>query len=471
MNSKREAFVLTVAIASCLSLSMCAIAQTTSLTPNAWSTVHPAKAAFNASKSFEMLEPSARFFEIPTSLNVTNFRATPATSNRIEEPSFEWKFAIKMPESSPARAFRESAIVQASHVEIPEASPEVDRSGFPFPVSDAHQVDKVATDNFVWSDSPRGDRTATQIAATQAGNSQPASRGEATAQRTAATKLPIYTPLLCLPFAWFLLTSLRENSLSRDNDDAKRQIPADEDKYLKELKELEAMSERGSGAREPEMRIANSDHQSSKVRSTETQSAQPNRDDSPAVSRTADVQRTFWDLELSQSATCAIAREANRENIEPTQHETGVNEKANPWMENGQVDDFTRLLGIDMEISKVISNAGIDNFAKLTQASVANLRSILDNAGPEFKFVDPSTWPEQAIYASQGNWNLHERWRANEWSDQDEFDDELELLEQARTLVASASDCREDDDEVIDGEQARNMIRSIFLLKETNATS
>ena len=124
-----------------------------------------------------------------------------------------------------------------------------------------------------------------------------------------------------------------------------------------------------------------------------------------------------------------------------------------------------------MEISKVISNAGIDNFAKLTQTSVANLRSILDNAGPEFEFVDPSTWPEQAIYASQGNWNLHERWRANEWSDQDEFSDELELLEQARTLLASASDCLEDDDEVIDGEQARNMIRSIFLLKESSATS
>ena len=463
MNSKREALVLIVAIASWLSLSMCAIAQTTPLTPNVWDT------SVNA-KSFEMLEPMT-LFEIPHSLNVTNFRSTPATSNRIEEPSFEWKFAIQMPESSPARAFRESAIVQASQVEIPEASPEVDRSGFPFPVSDAHQVDKVADDNFVWSDGPNDDRTATQVAATPAANPQPASRGAATAQRTAATKLPIYTPLLCLPFAWFLLTSLRENSLTRDNDDAKGHTPADEDKYLKELKELEAMSEKGSGKRKPKMRVANDDHKSSKGRSTETQLAQPNRDDSPTVSRTADVQRTFWDLERSQSATCAITREANLETGDATRLETGVKGKANPWLENGQVDDFTRLLGIDMEISKVISNAGIDNFAKLTQTSVANLRSILDNAGPEFEFVDPSTWPEQAIYASQGNWNLHERWRANEWSDQDEFSDELELLEQARTLLASASDCLEDDDEVIDGEQARNMIRSIFLLKESSATS
>ena len=202
-----------------------------------------------------------------------------------------------------------------------------------------------------------------------------------------------------------------------------------------------------------------------------THSAQPREDLRPAA-KNRTMQRTFWNLEANASeerdenATRTTVRKTDHETRETPKRESGGLGNANPWVETGQTDDFTRLLGIDSEISNVISNAGIDSFAKLTQASVSNLRSILDNAGPEFELVDPSTWPEQAIYASQGNWNLHERWRTSEVSEHNELADELELLEQTRMLLANTADCHVDvaEDEFINDEQARNMIRSILML-------
>ena len=149
-------------------------------------------------------------------------------------------------------------------------------------------------------------------------------------------------------------------------------------------------------------------------------------------------------------------------------------DSGNPWLKGERNDDLTRLFGINNEISDLLSSSGLDNFAKLTQASVANLRSILENAGPEFEFVNPDTWPEQAIYASQGNWELHERWKSSvhDSSDGIEFAEELELLEQASSLLTRSSaftDYENVDELDLDLEKFSDdhirMTESIFLLK------
>ena len=160
-----------------------------------------------------------------------------------------------------------------------------------------------------------------------------------------------------------------------------------------------------------------------------------------------DAQQTFWDMtpELENgenpSATSLPQMDASPERDLIFSYTT------NPWLENEQTDDLTRLLGIDSEIRDVLSSAGVDNFAKLTQMSVANLRSILNNAGSDFEFVDPGTWPEQAIYASQGNWKLHNHWRSTNynWSGQTKHVDELELLEQANSLLAGSPSNQQND--------------------------
>ncbi len=66
-------------------------------------------------------------------------------------------------------------------------------------------------------------------------------------------------------------------------------------------------------------------------------------------------------------------------------------------------DDLTRLAGIGPKVAQVLREAGIHSFAQLAAADVDELRRILRQAG--LRFMDPSTWPEQAALAAQEEWD------------------------------------------------------------------
>lgn len=66
-------------------------------------------------------------------------------------------------------------------------------------------------------------------------------------------------------------------------------------------------------------------------------------------------------------------------------------------------DDLRRIEGIGPKISALLQEAGIATFAQLAATDVGRLREILD-AAPFRAPADPSTWPEQAALAAQGDW-------------------------------------------------------------------
>jgi predicted flap endonuclease-1-like 5' DNA nuclease len=67
-----------------------------------------------------------------------------------------------------------------------------------------------------------------------------------------------------------------------------------------------------------------------------------------------------------------------------------------------QEDNLVILEGIGPKISAVLKSAGIDTFHQLASTPVERLREILLAAN--LRLPDPTTWPEQAALAAQGDW-------------------------------------------------------------------
>ena len=74
-------------------------------------------------------------------------------------------------------------------------------------------------------------------------------------------------------------------------------------------------------------------------------------------------------------------------------------------------DDLKVVEGIGPKIAQLLTNAGIDTWAKLANASVTQLQKILDDAGPSMQLADPGTWPTQAGMADRGEWEKLEEYQ------------------------------------------------------------
>ena len=68
-------------------------------------------------------------------------------------------------------------------------------------------------------------------------------------------------------------------------------------------------------------------------------------------------------------------------------------------------DDLKLIEGIGPKIAELYVAAGIDSFAKLADADVAQLKSLLEEAGPQFASHDPTSWPQQAKLAAEGKFD------------------------------------------------------------------
>jgi predicted flap endonuclease-1-like 5' DNA nuclease len=63
-------------------------------------------------------------------------------------------------------------------------------------------------------------------------------------------------------------------------------------------------------------------------------------------------------------------------------------------------DDLTLLEGIGPKVNSILASAGITSFSQLAETDVNKLKEILDAAG--FKYMDPTTWPDQARFLAEG---------------------------------------------------------------------
>ncbi len=66
-------------------------------------------------------------------------------------------------------------------------------------------------------------------------------------------------------------------------------------------------------------------------------------------------------------------------------------------------DDLRKVRGIGPSIKGVLNDRGITTWSELAATDVADLRMILEQAGPRYRVHDPSTWPAQAAELAQAN--------------------------------------------------------------------
>ena len=69
--------------------------------------------------------------------------------------------------------------------------------------------------------------------------------------------------------------------------------------------------------------------------------------------------------------------------------------------------------GIGPKISKLLNARSIYTFADLAEANVEELQQCLQEAGRKYRLANPTTWPEQARLAAEGDWEALDALKAN----------------------------------------------------------
>jgi predicted flap endonuclease-1-like 5' DNA nuclease len=60
--------------------------------------------------------------------------------------------------------------------------------------------------------------------------------------------------------------------------------------------------------------------------------------------------------------------------------------------------------GVGPKMQEVLNENGLYSFSDLSSKSATDLRGILDKYGDKYRIIDPTTWPQQALLASNRSW-------------------------------------------------------------------
>lgn len=74
-------------------------------------------------------------------------------------------------------------------------------------------------------------------------------------------------------------------------------------------------------------------------------------------------------------------------------------------------DNLQIVEGIGPKIEQVLFATGIHTWRHLAETPIASLREILHAKGSRYSMHDPSTWPEQARIAEEGDWEKLKAWQ------------------------------------------------------------
>jgi predicted flap endonuclease-1-like 5' DNA nuclease len=85
---------------------------------------------------------------------------------------------------------------------------------------------------------------------------------------------------------------------------------------------------------------------------------------------------------------------------QPSEHPAAAPQAPHTSSPSVQPDDLIIIEGIGPKVNQVLQAAGIYTFAQLAETTPEQLRAILEPAG--FRFMDPSSWPQQARLAGEG---------------------------------------------------------------------
>ncbi|MEM6628703.1 MAG: helix-hairpin-helix domain-containing protein [Bacteroidota bacterium] len=67
-------------------------------------------------------------------------------------------------------------------------------------------------------------------------------------------------------------------------------------------------------------------------------------------------------------------------------------------------DDLKLLEGVGPRVESILNTNGISTYTKLAGIGPSELRTILDKEGGRFRYLDPTSWPQQAALARDGRW-------------------------------------------------------------------
>ena len=103
------------------------------------------------------------------------------------------------------------------------------------------------------------------------------------------------------------------------------------------------------------------------------------------------------------AAPAAEVKEAPAAEVSETVQEAEAEVKAPAKAKKSSGGDDLKIIeGIGPKIAELLVADGISNFAELAQASQEQLKAVLEKGGSRYKMHDPSTWPQQALLASEG---------------------------------------------------------------------
>lgn len=74
-------------------------------------------------------------------------------------------------------------------------------------------------------------------------------------------------------------------------------------------------------------------------------------------------------------------------------------------------NDLKVVEGIGPKIEKLFQEHGIATWEALSNATVAQCRTILDDGGDQYKLHDPASWPMQAKMCHEGEWKILAKWQ------------------------------------------------------------
>jgi predicted flap endonuclease-1-like 5' DNA nuclease len=67
-------------------------------------------------------------------------------------------------------------------------------------------------------------------------------------------------------------------------------------------------------------------------------------------------------------------------------------------------EDLKIIEGIGPKIEELLNKHGINNYSTLANMNPIRIAAILRSAGPRYQIHDPSSWPQQATLAEEGDW-------------------------------------------------------------------
>ena len=122
------------------------------------------------------------------------------------------------------------------------------------------------------------------------------------------------------------------------------------------------------------------------------------------------VRRLESSLAEKEQEITTISARAEAAEAKNREHESSITEKEQEIATlsaraKTMQDDLSTLDGIGPKVSAILRLAGITSFSRLASTDIDKIRETLEAENPNLlRLTDPSTWPEQARMAAEGDW-------------------------------------------------------------------